>query len=407
MLLPIRSKNPPESLPIATVALVVINVAIYAATSDGFTIKETVLNEWGLKGSNFDLAHMVSSMFLHGGLLHLIGNMWFLYLFGFAVEGRLKTLKFVILYFLAGFCGDLLHQVILGATHADIPSIGASGAIMGVLGAALYLFPHAKVTFVYGFSFRWGTFDCPMWGVGLIYLGMDILFALIGMKDGVGHFAHIGGAAGGFLICALLRPKRDSETVSQAKATLSETKDLRTLSRAELAELHKVQPDDTTIALNWMHRSLRDPMGVRPECQAAFVRLLPKMMKEHEVGTIAQCLPFVLATPGAVKPTLVADIAQQMERLSDNTLALRLYETVLADPNSREGDLEVATYRIGILCESAFSNYARAYQCYEEVARRWPMSPFAEQAKVRMAIVLPKVPPVQAATDNFSHYLKQ
>lgn len=393
MLLPIRSKNPPESLPIATCILIAINIAVYCATTNGLLIKEKVMDQWGLKGGHFDFLHMNTSMFLHGSLLHLLGNMWFLYLFGFAVEGRLKSFKFTALYFIAGYAGDLLHQAILGAANPDVPSIGASGAIMGVLGAALYMFPHGKIDVLYYFGIWWnGIWECPMWGVACIYLGMDVLEALLfAGADGVGHLAHIGGAIGGILACLLFRPKRDDQYTSESKAILAETRDLSVLSRRELANLHQVNPEDDAVILNWVYKSLNDPGGPNQECKEAFFKYLPRIIQQQEIGPVAQCIASLNMPAGTVPSKIVLDCAGRLERAHDNRNALRMYEAILKDPNAAPGDQEAALFRGGMISEAVFQRYDSARAAYSELIRRWPMSPLADQAKSRLAYVESRV----------------
>lgn len=395
MLLPIRSKNPPENLPIATIILIVVNLAVYVFTTNGLEIRESVLNDWGLKGGDFNFVDMNTSMFLHGGLFHFLGNMWFLYLFGFAVEGRLKPLKFVILYFLAGYAGDGLHYVLLGHAYPEIPSIGASGAIMGVVGAALWMFPHGKIdVFYYWGIWAVGVWECPMWGIACIYLGLDLLGALISVGGGgVGHLAHLGGAAGGLVICMLFRPKRDDEFTSTAKATLAETKDLGTLSRLELANLHKMNPEDDAVILNWMYKSLREPGPPKPECQEAFFKYLPRMLQQQDIGPIAHCVSSLNMPPGTVKSSIVMDCAARLERANDNLSAIRMYEAVLKDAGASQGDQEAAMFRGGLLSEAVFQRYDSAKAAYSELIRRWPMSPFADQAKTRLAYVETRLAP--------------
>ncbi|MEZ0326235.1 MAG: rhomboid family intramembrane serine protease [Fimbriimonas sp.] len=387
MFLPIRSKNPPESLPIGTILLIIINVFVFVFTTNGWSIREEVLKAGGITANNFSALKMLTSMFLHGDWLHLAGNMWFLYLFGFAVEGRLRTLKFIPLYLIAGVTGDVMHQLLMGRLYPDMPSIGASGAIMGVLGAALWLFPHGQIDCVYGFRFSYGTVTWPLWGVALIYLGMDILFAFIGMKDGVGHLAHIGGALGGLLVCMAYRPQRDTEFVSHAKATLSETKDLSLLSPQELAEMHKVNPTDTAIVLNWMHRSLVSGRQVDPNCLAIFQKSLPQIVASHEIGPVAFCVAWLNSQPGTVPARLVIQVASRMEHQGDANTALKLYDSVLKDPQSTAGDREGALFRMGMVYESMLQNYKAATQCYNSVVQHWPMSPMAEQAKGRLKVL--------------------
>jgi membrane associated rhomboid family serine protease len=389
MFLPIRSKNPPESLPIGTIVLILLNLAVYIFTTNGLEIREAVLNDWGLKSKNFNFIHMNTSMFLHANLLHFLGNMWFLYLFGFAVEGRLRPLKFLILYFIAGYAGDFLHYLIMGAANPDIPSLGASGAIMGVMGAALYMFPHGKIDVFYYWGIWWhGVWEAPMWGIACIYLGMDALEAfLFAGADGVGHFAHLGGAAGGFLVCLLLRPKRDDEFTSTAKATLAETKDLSILTRLELANLHKANPEDDAVILNWMYKSLREPGGPKPECSEAFFKYLPRLVQQQEIGAIATCVSALNMPPGTVKSNIVLDCAARLERANDNLSAIRMYEAVLKDPKAPDADLEAAMFRGGLLSEAAFQRFDSAKVAYSELLRRWPMGTFSDQARARLTYV--------------------
>ena len=384
MALPLRCKNPPESFPFATVALIVLNVVVYIATTkDGLSAKPEIVQAWGIKGSDFTPLKMLTSMFLHGGLMHLLGNMWFLALFGFAVEGRLRWYRFLPLYLLSGVGGDLMDFLIQGKLHPDLPSIGASGAIFGVVGAALWMFPYAKVTTLWGWGYRWQITDWPMWGVALYYLGFEVLWAMLSIQDGIGHLAHLGGALVGFVGCILLRPKRDSEMASESKATLAEVKDLGVLSRMELAELHLGNPGDPLIVLHWMDKSLRDPRGPNEACLAAFMKALPKMRREMDPRPLAAPI-LGLAHLGHVSARDLISIAGDLERAADGQNALRLYEMAYGAPDATEAEQETACFRCGLLYENTALNPERAIGCYTEVLNRWPMGPFGQQAQTRL-----------------------
>ncbi len=385
LLLPIRSKNPPESLPIGTCCLIGLNLLLFLLTQDGGEIRKDVLEQWGLKATNSDLPHMFSSMFLHANVLHILGNMWFLYLFGFAVEGRLKTFKFLMVYLAAGLCGDGLDLIYSGAFHPNVPSLGASGAVMGVMGAALYLFPHAKVSMFYGIIFRWGVADWPMWGVGLFFILFDnVLPLLLRLEDGVGHFAHLGGVLGGFLLCIPLRPRRDSARASEAKATLSETKHLGYLQGHQLGDLHKANPEDPLVVLHWMDQSLRSVQGPGQEVVDAYFKLLPRMLKELDILPVASSLLNLMRFPGMVRSRELLEAAARVERAGEPTLAMSLYEATLQSSGVSASDLEIATFRIAVLCDGPLKNPARSAQCYQEIITKWPMGPFADQAKARL-----------------------
>lgn len=386
MLLPYKSKNPPESFPYATCALILVNVLVFVFTSKyGLVARREVVEDFGLSGVNSAPLNWMTSMFLHGDIFHLLGNMWFLYLLGFAVEGRLRTAKFLSVYFAAGLAGSTAHYFVFSVNEPTIPSIGASGAIMGLLGAALFMFPFAQMAFFLWFGLLFtSVFVWPMWGVGLWYLGFDVVMALIsGSSSGVAHLAHLGGAAGGFLAAMAFRPKRDSAEASEAKAMFSEVNDMGVLSSRELAAMHESNPDDALIALHWMHKSMRDPYGAKPECQAAFLRLLPKMVRELDPGPIGFCVSSLVMKPGVVLPALTLDVAHKLERCGEYAMSMRLFDAVVQDPASRPSDIESALFRVGILCETALGNPQRALSAYRELARRFEMSPMADQAKAR------------------------
>ncbi len=393
MAFPVRSKNPPESFPFATIFLVVANVLVYIVTTkDGLVARESVMMDWGLKANSFTPLKVLTSMFLHGGLMHLVGNMWFLALFGIAVEGRLRWYRFLPVYLLSGAFGGALHILVLGRAHPDMPLIGASGAIMGIMGAALWMFPYAKVTVLSrwgergeGLGMLFASSDWPMWGVGLYYLGFDLLFyLLIGKSSGTAHLAHLGGAFAGFLLCALCRPHRDSETASQSKAVLAEVKDLGVLSRMELAELHLGNPSDPLIVLHWMDKSLRAPQGPNEACLSAFMKALPRMRREVDVRALASPL-LGLAHLGKVPTRDVIALAGDLERATDTRAALRLYEVAYGAPDATEAEQETACFRAGLLYENTALNPERAAGCYAEVLNRWPMGSFASSAQTRLS----------------------
>lgn len=384
MFLPVRAKNPPESFPVVTILLILANVVVYAlTTSDGLDVRPEVVDQWGLKGTNFGPLHIFTSMFLHGGLFHLLGNMWFLYIFGFSVEGRMKAWFFLPMYLASGVAGDVLHQAILGGSNPDIPSIGASGAIMGVLGAGLYMFPHAKVTIFYRF-FVWGTTDWPLWGCGLYFLGIDALFAFLGASDGVGHFAHLGGAAGGFLIALILRMKRDSTEASDAKAMLSETKDLSVLAPYEFSAIAKNDRDNTLLAVHWIQRGFKSHGGPSRESLEYFNRLLPRVVQEQSPLVVGSTMLMLAMDPGKIPIPYLLRTAMQCEQAGDKRLALNLYEAALRDPEIAEGDRESAMFRSAIMVEHVFGDRQRAAEVYRQFLARYPMSAMADQAQTRI-----------------------
>lgn len=363
--------------------MIALNTVIFFLTSNGFEIHQSIAEDFGLSGNNAGPINWITCSFLHGDIFHLLGNMWFLYLFGFAVEGRLRTAKFLLVYFVADLMGSLLHFVLIATAAPEIPTIGASGAIMGLLGASLWMFPFAHMDIFYWFGWFWrGIWTAPMWGVGAYYLGIDMLMGSLALESGVANFAHLGGALGGFLMAMLLRARRDSSEASEAKAMFADVKDLSMLSAWELADMHRANPTDPLIALHWMTRCQRDGR-VPDECHHAFRVLLPAMVREIEAPAVGFVVAAQFPTPGQIDPSLLLDLGLRCERAGEFHLAIRLMDFAVASPGVRPDIVESALYRIGVLSETAVANPQRALQAYDEVVRRFGISPMGDQARER------------------------
>ena len=153
-------------------------------------------------------ATVFTSMFLHGGWLHLGGNLLYLWIFGDNVEDALGRGRFVAFYLLCGVAAALVQTV--SETTSMIPMIGASGAISGVLGAYMRLFPHARVRVLVPLFIVFYTIRVPAW----VVLGLWFLFQLASSaviqpgQGGVAFFAHIGGFLSGLILVGLLMPRR-------------------------------------------------------------------------------------------------------------------------------------------------------------------------------------------------------
>lgn len=152
------------------------------------------------------------SMFLHGGWLHLLGNMLFLYVFGRSVEDRFGHLRFLLMYFVGGFGGAMLH--IFLSAGSRVPSIGASGAIAGILGAYFVTFPRARISTLIPLFFFFWTFDIPAlvilgyWFLIQFLTGFQMLAIQSATAGGVAWWAHVGGFIVGMLLAFVVPPRR-------------------------------------------------------------------------------------------------------------------------------------------------------------------------------------------------------
>jgi membrane associated rhomboid family serine protease len=149
---------------------------------------------------------VLTSMFMHGGWLHVIGNMWFLYIFGNNVEDAMGTLRFVIFYLLCGFCAAAL-QIAMDPS-SPVPMVGASGAIGGVMGAYIVLYPHVRVHLLLIIPFFITTFAVPavfMLAYWILLQLVSGLMATEGDGGGVAFWAHVGGFTAGALLIFVFR----------------------------------------------------------------------------------------------------------------------------------------------------------------------------------------------------------
>lgn len=209
---PIRDNIPSRRLPVVNYLLIVINAAIFWHELQLGENVELFFLKYGLVPARLEPVQFLTSMFLHGGWMHVISNLWTLFIFGDNVEDRLGPMRYLGLYLLCGIAaGAVQTGTHLGST---VPTIGASGAIAGIMGAYFILFPTARVlTLVPIFMFI-RLIELPafvylgLWFFSQVYSGMYALGAA--SFSGVAWWAHIGGFASGFLFLRLFLPRRHS-----------------------------------------------------------------------------------------------------------------------------------------------------------------------------------------------------
>lgn len=158
--------------------------------------------EMGLNPDNY--LPFLTNMFLHSGWAHIIGNMWTLYIFGDNVEDKMGPWKYLLFYISCGLIASITHYYI--NSESTIPAVGASGAISGVMGAYMLLFPHSRIIFLFVLFFFIDFIQIPafiyllFWFVGQLMSGTVSLFVLPQNVGGIAFWAHIGGFIGGMLI---------------------------------------------------------------------------------------------------------------------------------------------------------------------------------------------------------------
>jgi membrane associated rhomboid family serine protease len=217
---PIRDHNPSRNTPYVTYALLLTNIVVFLAYFPSLSSDPRALgmfwDSWAVvpaeiaSGSAYET--LITSMFLHGGWMHLIGNLLFLYIFADNIEDTLGPIKFLAFYTLCGLAASAI-QILAGPT-STVPIVGASGAIAGVLGGYLLLFPKARVDFIVIFIVFFKTFTLPAWIVLSAWFGIQIFGGLASPSSGGGiaYWAHIGGFAAGLLIIMPIWFRRGGRT---------------------------------------------------------------------------------------------------------------------------------------------------------------------------------------------------
>jgi membrane associated rhomboid family serine protease len=220
-MLPIRDNVQSKTPPIVTIVLIAINAAVFLFEISLGSRLDEFMFIFGFVPSKFfhllarsellvAVLPIFTSMFLHGGWLHIIGNMWFLWIFGDNVEDRVGHVKFIFFYILCGVIAGLTHAFF--SPQSGIPTVGASGAIAGVMGAYIVLYPRAKIWTLIPIFFFVQFIEIP----AFVFLGLWILIQFFvgafsmgmgSLSGGVAWWAHVGGFAAGALLVFIFRKR--------------------------------------------------------------------------------------------------------------------------------------------------------------------------------------------------------
>jgi membrane associated rhomboid family serine protease len=229
-MIPLKDMTPRRSLPVVTLLLIAVNVVAFMhQISLPPSAGEAFIKTYGLVPAKIQLAlagrhytlgqalvPLFTCMFLHGGVLHILGNMWFLWIFGGNVEDRLGSVAYLFFYLFCGIGSGVVQAAFSWGSH--VPSIGASGAISGVLGAYIVIFPGSRILTLVPLFIIWFTVRIPavifigLWFVAQFLSGLGSLGATTeAAAGGVAWWAHVGGFLLGMFLALVLDPSRKRE----------------------------------------------------------------------------------------------------------------------------------------------------------------------------------------------------
>jgi membrane associated rhomboid family serine protease len=319
----------------------------------------SLLSKYAFVPAHPTLVSLITANFLHGGWLHLIGNMWFLWLAGAVLEDTWGRMIYPAFYLVAGVLAYQVHAMVLHGSFT--PTLGASGAIAGLMGAFLVRFPTTKIEMGWLLFFRFYRFKMAAYWLLPLWLLIEILYGSVGASSGVAHWAHIGGFAFGALIAVIIRKsgleqmaeKGIQEKISWvshpllAEAGEQMEKEQLELAAANLQKLLKEKPDSID-AYRMLQRIYWQKNDI-PAFRGALGKLLALEMKanDHE-GAMQTCQDFRNAGGEKLPASLWLDFCRQMETQPDVSRAVEEYlELAKAYPAEKQGLLaQMAAGRI-------------------------------------------------------------
>lgn len=218
-MIPFRDNIPSRSFPFITLSLILANSLVFLHELTlgrhlntflwAYALIPARLIESVLQLDPIGLMPLMTSMFLHAGWLHLIGNMWFLWIFGDNVEDYLGHFTYFCFYLLCGLLGNLAQVVV--SWSSSIPSLGASGAIAGILGAYLLLYPGARVLTLIPLFIFWPIVEIPafillgFWFVEQFLYGLAMSASGPGVGGGIAWMVHVAGFVSGMILISLIK----------------------------------------------------------------------------------------------------------------------------------------------------------------------------------------------------------
>jgi membrane associated rhomboid family serine protease len=314
-MIPLRDTIQSKSYPVVNTTIIVLNGLIFLVElGQGSKLNQFIFN-YGLVPARIHAFAFLSFMFIHGGFWHLLGNMWSLYIFGDNVEDRLGSIRYLVFYLFCGWASGLTH--LLANWHSEIPTLGASGAIAGVMGAYLILYPRSRILTLIPIFFIPYFIEIPAFFFLGIWFFLQFLSAAgtYGQAGGIAWWAHIGGFVSGMVFLKLFLKVPQLGVSEKLRGATSKKK------------THRLQVIRTMGSSDDPH--LYGQISITP--------------REAELGTrklvnIAQGLqkrPFRIKVPPSVKDGTVLRLAGLGRRIEDGQRG-DLYLKVLINPWPRE-----------------------------------------------------------------------
>jgi membrane associated rhomboid family serine protease len=402
ILIPFRTDRPRIRPAYLTLALIAANVlvhlyamslpAVAVPTAPGTTTEmeggALFINSFGLWGSHPTVVALFAHQFIHADLLHLAGNMLFLWIFGSLIEDAARPWGLGALYLGGGILAALTHILISSALgqDLDVPMVGASGAVAAIMGLFMLRFYRTRVQVLYWFGGLWrGTFWVQsvwalLYWIVLELAGGVIDAAFTGGSGGVAHWAHIGGFAAGAIAAPLVGGLQAARQEYQTDDPETNVEHVRRGEQAEAAEKALRQDAGNPYLMRQMAQACRraaDRQRAIHTYQACITCFATRGMVEQAADVYLEALDY--HGDPVLSPEVGCAVARQLEGAHPDRAAA-LYRLLVSRHVTRP-EAEVALIRLSVLCRQRFDQPYEALRCLNEFLARYPNSPHARQAR--------------------------
>lgn len=386
MFIPYNTERPNKRLAYVTALLVAANVFVFVYQFF-FTDPQQFILRYGFTPAHGNWYSPFSSMFLHGGFMHLAGNMLYLYVFGNDVEDALGHYLFLAFYLLGGLGATALHTAVLSVANPaglQVPAVGASGAISAVMGLYAVRFYKTNVLIWYLFYYRAGTFKVKAaWFIGFYFI-MQVLLGAVTLSRpvAVGYWAHIGGALTGLFAALFIASPKEAKV----EYATQEAEEAAAAGADGVAIYHWEQvlgsdPGniEANLRLGDAYARRGEPEKADRHFAIAFSRLA--QAGDHEQTAAAYAFLVESGRKVSLPPDVLFRLACACEETGRVPAAEKAWAT-LANGGPQHPDTETALIRLARLREQNLADLAGAAQAYERYLKAYPQGQWRDLAEL-------------------------
>lgn len=388
LLFPYSTDRPPRRTPWATYSIIALNVLIFGWWWFGTHRSEAVLRSLSFIPAAASWPTWITTLFIHGGWLHLGFNMLFLWVFGRSLEDAMGTVLYTATYLAAGISATLLHFITTKAfdpAGMTMPCLGASGAISGLMGVFAVRFYQTRIHFWYLLLFRPGTFAIgSLWGIGLWVVNevaggiLDIVCP--GLGGGVAHWAHIGGFVFGMGYAFLVRLQHEARSEYQLDdaSHLFLAGDYDRAGDHAQGLLHR-EPDNVDAHL--LAARAHHQLGATAKALAHFSKVLRLHLLTDSPEVLDVYREMIRNYPQAVLDVRTQfAVASRLAQAGDHKAASLAFLKV-ARHYPRTPEAQTSLLKCGLLCLDSLQQPEKAVEFFEALLNRYPLSEWRSFAR--------------------------